>query len=105
METGTENIALVVLSVFCYFILWIVINKALMRTPEKRDLWAVLVIVILAMPFNIGGNIWTMAGNARSEESVYSIFSVYQNAKKDAVSLVSVGYQNAGTMTTQIIGI
>ena len=54
MEIGIINIFLFVISGFGCFLLWVSLDNAWSRYPTKRDLWALLVIAALVMPFNIG---------------------------------------------------
>ncbi len=55
-----------------------------------------LMATFIALPINIGGNVFTIAGNAVAEKNVYSIFSVYQKAGQNAVTLIGLApYQRA----------
>lgn len=90
-----ENILLFVLTVFlCSMVWYAVCAPALWVGHIKR----VALIALLDLPVNIDGNVFTIAGNATAEKSVYSIFSLYQKAGQDAVTLVGLaGYQQAET--------
>lgn len=64
------------------------------------------IIALLVLPLNIGGNVFTIAGNVVSEKSVYSIFSLYQKAGQNAITLLSLtGYQQAGLNAVNFIGL
>ena len=63
------------------------------------------ILALLSAPFNIGGNIWTVLGNAESEGSVYSFLSVYQKARRRAVTIVGVlSYQDAEEIAYVLLG-
>lgn len=93
-----ENILLFVATIFVYSSIWFLIDSA------RIGCWTILIkriaiIALIALPFNIDGNVYTIAGNAITYEDgkgVFSIFSLYQRAEKDAVLLFGLGgYQRA----------
>lgn len=61
-------------------------------------------LMLLCAPFNIDGNVWTVLGNAESEGSIFSFFSLYQRAKQDAVTIFGLSYQKAGRSADTGIG-
>lgn len=72
----------------------------------KQCLQKLALLAVLCLPLNINGNIWTVFGNAVSEKNVYSVCSLYQEAKGDAISVVGLGgYQQAGQNAIIIAGI
>lgn len=104
----TLNILLFVVGSFFGWLVLATYIKNRQPSPSslftKKSLAALGISTIMFMPFNIGGDIWTIAGNARTNGSIYSVFSVYQDAKEDAFSLVNIGYQSAGKNTLHFIG-
>ena len=92
-----------VLTTLTYFAIWCRLEKSrgLAGYAKKACLTA-----LLCIPFNINGNIWTVLGNAESEKSIYSLCSLYQKAKNEAVTLIGLaGYQSAGQDARTDIGL
>ena len=54
-----------------------------------------IVLLVLTLPFNINGNVFTFLGNARSKKNIYSLFSLYQHAEETAFALINCGYQSS----------
>jgi hypothetical protein len=54
----------------------------------KKALKRIIILTVLFIPFNNNDNIYTIAGNVVSEKSAYSVVSFYQNAEKDAFSIL-----------------
>lgn len=97
-----KNIALFFVTVLCYFIFWWGFGGAPEGTSEY--LLRIGVLALLSAPFNIGGNVWTVFGNAESEKNIYSLFSFYQRAGQDAVTILGLSYQEAGRNAWTVIG-
>ena len=79
----------------------------LLKRPQgfKSYVKRVFLLVLLTMPFNINGNVFTVIGNAESEKDVYSIFSLYQRAGDDALTFIGVSfYQRARNEAVAYIG-
>jgi len=96
------NLMLFALTTLTYFAIWCRLEKSrgLAGYAKKACLTA-----LLCIPFNINGNIWTVLGNAESEKSIYSLCSLYQKAKNEAVTLIGLaGYQSAGQDAVTIFG-
>lgn len=89
--------------------------------PARKTFKALGLIALLAMPININGYVFTIAGNAVGEKGVFSLFSLYQKtpgtafvvfplftwqeAGNDAGAFVGiVGNQKAGNMAVVGIG-
>lgn len=115
-EIGKRSGAMVILNISLFivgsFLGWLFLatyikNRQLSHGSlyTKKSLAAFGVSALLFMPFNIGGNIFTTAGNARTDGSIYSVFSVYQHAEKNAFALVNIGYQRAGENAVQFFGV
>lgn len=107
-----ENIMIFAFTVIIYFTAWFVftarffvnINLNLMSWSKYAKVLAL--VTLLALPLNIDGNVFTIAGNATAEKSVYSIFSLYQRAEYDAVTIIGlVGYQEAGQDAGTVFGL
>lgn len=62
-------------------------------------------VALLCLPLNINGNVFTMLGNAQSDKNTLSLFSVYQKAERDTVSLFGSIAQFAGNNAIVAIGI
>jgi len=82
-----ENLWLYLGSVVVYFLVWLLIvfyNFCYDRkvSPFVFAKWrkTLGIIALLCIPFNFGGYVFTVMGNAVGEKAVYSIFSVYQNS-------------------------
>lgn len=100
-----ENILLFVFTVTAYFSVWFLFtfNNHIHWTKQVKR---VALVALLALPLNIGGNVFTIAGNATAEKSVYSFLSLYQNAGQDAVIILGLaGYQNAGQNAGTVISL
>lgn len=92
-----ENILLFVLTVVIYSFFWLTIEDYNLGFGLARQVKRIALVALLALPLNIGGNVFTIAGNATAEKNVYSLFSFYQKAEQNAVTLVGLtGYQKAG---------
>lgn len=105
-----ENIALWISTVIIYLSVWLEVSR--MNNHEwpksKRSILKILALLaVLCLPINVGGSdIFTIAGNASSSGSVYSIASLYQNAGKDAVSLLGLlTCQKAGRNSVIVLGV
>src|SRR3989338_6635158 len=67
------------------------------RVSLKKFFKVIVTAMLLALPIDIGGNVFTIAGNAVAEKNIYSLFSVYQQAGQDAVTGLGLEiYQKAG---------
>ena len=99
-----ENILLFVATVTIYSLvmgcLILNFNFSWTRFIKKTAL-----IALLVLPINIGGNVFTIAGNATAEKSVYSLFSLYQKAGRDAMTFAGLAYQQAGQDAFTVIGL
>lgn len=109
-HVAIQNILLFFASVIGYFFLWGLweIYRAYKGYPEhtvKRNLLTLATIALLCIPFTINGNVYTVIGNARSENSIYSVFSAYQDAKKNAFAVFGVGYIGGDKDAVEAIGI
>src|SRR3989344_8892914 len=72
----------------------------------KKWAFSIALISLLSLPININGNVFTVIGNAKSEKSVYSVFSLYQHAGEDAVTIFSLaGYQKTGRNALTFVGV
>src|SRR3989338_1106592 len=89
-----KNLALFVATVAGYFGIWWYFGGA----PEGFSGYAMRlgILALLSAPFNVKGTIWTVLGNAESEKSIYSLFSLYQKAGQHAFMFCGVAlYQDA----------
>ncbi len=89
-----ENFSIFAVTVIFYFLV-VVIFKGFPETLRSYVKNAVI-IALLCLPININGNVYTLIGNAKGEENVTSVFSVYQDAEKHASTLILIGYQHSG---------
>jgi len=98
-----ENILLFALTVVIYSFVWFLFTNPVAWTEYIKP---IALVALIALPFNIGGNVFTIAGNATAEKSVYSVLSLYQRAEQDAVTLFGLaGYQKAGHDVETSIGL
>ncbi len=89
-----KNMFLFAVTVLGYFGVWRYLGG--MPESESEYVFRLGMLALLCAPFNINGNVWTVLGNATSPRSVYSIFSFYQYAKKNAGMIFSfLSYQKA----------
>lgn len=87
------NLWLFLGSVTVFFgIAYLLFPKTNVRGHAKR----LALVAILCIPFDIGGNIFTILGSAESNGSIYSLVSLHQDAKKDAFAFFFAGNQKAG---------
>ena len=124
-----ENLWLYLCSVVVYFLVWLLIvfyNFCYDRkvSPFVFAKWrkTLGIIALLCIPFNFGGYVFTVMGNAVGEKAVYSIFSVYQNSPNgntvavfglpiiqksgnEAVVLVGIANQKAENNAAVAVGI
>lgn len=102
-----ENITLFVITVFAYYVVWFLWESRERWTERialSKEVKRIALVMLLALPININGDVFTIAGNAVAEKSVLSLFSVYQWAGNNALSLVNIGYQKSGYNSAAIIG-
>ncbi|OGD25618.1 hypothetical protein A2819_02605 [Candidatus Azambacteria bacterium RIFCSPHIGHO2_01_FULL_40_24] len=98
-----ENILLFAFTVAIYSFVWFFFTDPI---GWKKQVKRMALVALLALPFNIDGNVFTIAGNATAEKSVYSVLSLYQRAEQNAVTLFGLaGYQKAGQDVETGIGL
>jgi len=104
-EGSMTNLALFLLTTVyysCLYILWCTVCKkpigGLKKCAKKLAL-----VALLCAPFNIGGNVFTVIGNAEGK-SVYSVFSLYQKAEVTAFAVVG-WYQESKLNAFAVTGI
>ncbi len=100
-----KNVVLFVATVALYFSSWFVWFLFYYSSEPSFETCIIVAssLLLLCVPFNIGGNIFTVLGNAVSEKSIFSVLSLYQKANKNAFSLVSL-YQKADGSTVSVFG-
>lgn len=99
-----KNLVLFVVTVTGYFGAWWYIGGA----PEGASDYALRlgILALLSAPWNINGNIWTIIGNAESEESIFALFSFYQKAENDTLAVFGLLlYQDAGEDAYLVMGV
>ncbi len=100
-----ENLLIFAATVVVYTIGWIgwrVLTFQDTLLPSKKGL---LVLAILCLPINVGGNVFTVMGNAVAEKGIYSLFSIYQNAKGgSAFTVFAFGQQIAAEDAIWLLG-
>ena len=96
-----ENILLFLLTVAVYstVICWF------FRNDWTRYIKRLAFVALLALPINIGGNVFTIAGNAVAEKNIYSLFSFYQRAGQNASTGCGLTYQQARQNAMTIFGL
>ncbi len=64
-----------------------------------------VIVALLCVPFNYNGNVITVIGNAKSDKNIFSFWSMYQNAKLNAVTVIStLSYQKSDGDSASVIG-
>lgn len=98
------TVALYLTAIVCVDSLYF--NKPIWNYSWKRCAKMLALVALLTLPLNINGNVFTIAGNATAEKSVYSIFSFYQSAGQDVLTIFGLaGYQQAGQDAETTIGL
>lgn len=103
-----DNTLLFAVTVVAYSVIWALFD-AITDEPipfrqgltVKRMAW----MMILCLPVNINGNLFTVIGNAKSSRDIYSVGSLYQKATGDAVTMLGAGYQRAGRDAINTMGL
>ncbi|MBI2057466.1 MAG: hypothetical protein HYT63_00560 [Candidatus Yanofskybacteria bacterium] len=87
-----DNISLFLISILFYFVvseIFIDCRVLVYNEINEIDLVKILkklgIIILLCLPVNINGNVFTIMGNAIAEKSVYSVLSFYQKATDGVV--------------------
>lgn len=90
----TNLVLFVVTTLVYWFVYEIYINYPI----NKKILQRLGITVLLCLPLNINGNVFTVLGNVDSQgvKNIYSVLSLYQSAENDAYSLLGSLYQKAG---------
>lgn len=96
-----ENILLFLVTVTVYFTTIVCLdsyksNKSIWNYSWKKSAKRLAFVALLALPLNINGNVFTIAGNATADKNMFSFFSLYQNAGQNAGTVLGLAYQNAG---------
>ena len=97
-----ESILLFALTTGIYYFIWFISTHQAHWTKHVKR---IALVALLVLPLNINGNVFTIAGNAVAEKSVYSIFSIYQKAGQNAFTLIGLAYQKAGRNAITGIGL
>lgn len=103
-----NNIDLFVLTVVIYFFLWrLCLDFYYCADTDKprsnlifckEAMRHLCLIALLCWPVNVNGYVFTVFGNVSSKvtKNAYSVFSPYQSAENNAVSIFGSIYQKAG---------
>ncbi|MGB0925097.1 MAG: hypothetical protein ACPGTS_00110 [Minisyncoccia bacterium] len=71
----------------------------------EYKIWHTAMIFFACYPYKIGKHVYSIFGGYNLKGSIYSIFSVYQNAEKNAFSLLGGFYQRANKIAVIMIGL
>lgn len=86
------NLCLYILTTTVYLGAWCAWSEYTRKKFSARLMLKMVAwVLVLCLPLNINGNIFTVLGNAVSEKSVYSICSLYQKAEQNAFSIIGIG--------------
>lgn len=66
--------------------------------------WQTIGILLLCYPWKIGDNIWSLFGGINNQGSIYSLFGVYQNARKTAFQVSGLCLFQKGFDVFQLFG-
>lgn len=81
-------------------------NNNWQPVPSKILLKRYAIMALLCLPVNIGGNVYTVMGNAEAEKNLYSVASIYGKAGGDIITVVNIlGYEKAGGNVIVIAGL
>ena len=97
-----ENILLFAITVGIYSFIWFLFTDPV---GWKKQVRRMALVALLVLPINIGGNVFTFAGNATAEKSIYSIFSLYQKAEQNATTIIGLAYQKTGQNAVTFAGL
>ena len=97
-----ENILLFAITVGIYSFIWFLFTDPV---GWKKQVRRMALVALLVLPINIGGDVFTFAGNAIAEKSIYSIFSLYQKAEQNATTIISLAYQKTGQNAVTFAGL
>jgi len=100
------NTLLFIATVVIYSWVWFMTTEPSQGVFRAKTIKCVALVALLALPVNINGNVFTIAGNVTAEKSVYSVFSLYQKAEYTAVTVFGLaGYQKAGGIVVTGLGL
>lgn len=97
-----RNVVLFLVSVAIGYLGWRWLENPTNRTSEMIKLG---VLAALFLPVNIKGNIFTLCGSVHSKKNAYSLFSPFQSADGDAISVFGAGYQRVGRNAIVLVGL
>ena len=97
-----ENILLFAITVGIYSFIWFLFTDPV---GWKKQVRRMALVALLVLPINIGGDVFTFAGNAIAEKSIYSIFSLYQKAEQNATTIIGLAYQKTGQNAVTFAGL
>lgn len=91
-------------------VFWFGIFTLFVKQDKNKSLnWYfsyLLLAALLCIPFSYKGNLYTVLGSGVTENSIYSLSSLYQRAGNEAVaSLGFVGYQEAEVIAATGVGL
>lgn len=101
------NLVLFLVSTVGYYLFGWFLHNRYMRCDESPypHKQALAICALLALPVNINGHVFTIAGNAQGEKGIYSLASLYQKTDNgNAYALVFSGYQQAAGNAVIFLG-
>lgn len=101
------NLVIFLITVASLLFGWIIYRIYFFENTSGKKMGKVLaILIVLFVPFNLNGNVWTILGNGESEKNMFSVASFYQKANGHAISALGVlNYQEAEDMATTIVGV
>jgi hypothetical protein len=83
------------------------IFSAVMWGFKREELrpWMIVVAFFVSYPWHFGDDIYSLWGGKNPQGSVYSLYSVYTDAERDAWAILGIGYLNGGRDAVQGTGI
>jgi hypothetical protein len=78
------------------FIMAVVVFTIMLIIQHELSISTIAIVILISIPITINGNVFSFWGGF-SEKNIYSFFSVFQDARKDAWHLFGLGFlQKAG---------
>ncbi len=71
----------------------------------QKKLLYFFIAFLIAYPYKIGDDVFSIFGGVNPSGSVYSILAIYQNSGNNSESIMGLGYQKAKNDVENIVGI
>ncbi|MEK7178723.1 MAG: hypothetical protein AAB727_00515 [Patescibacteria group bacterium] len=102
-----ENLWIFAATVSVYFFALLVLHRAKYNAPmtSRQALKRLGILLLVCVPLNTNGYVFTIAGNAVGEKGVCSLFSLYQKTSGTAFTVATPFVWQEGESTAVVAGI